>query len=299
MKHLLILLTCMIALTFNLQAQEPEEPVETEVTDTTVSEIDAGLAMANQAFQTMRAGQFYQAKQLYEQAVSSDSKYSRMVEFCDNLIQREQQLQEDRWNSLSEELQDFMRVGGFTGSSFGADSFGGGGFGGGGGYGGGMGMGMGMGMGGGGGFGGYGGGGGFGGAVAEGGQQEQMTEYDLTKDQFEQLLDMQIQSALDGPNPLARERVADLGLTLGDSAEDLTVGEYLGWARPKSANARIYDHMRRRNILRQRTRALIEWKEQKRQEQLRKKEELRSRVFDTQGGNFGGGGGFGGGGFGG
>ena len=295
-RTLSITLLLAVAVT-TVPAQDLGEPEETSSNET-VGEIPQGLAMANAAFQAMRSRQFYQAQQLYDEAAKSDKKYENLSLFCTYLMEREQKLAQEQMDRLPQEvIQASMSGGGFDFGSMGGGG-GMGGMGGGmGGFGGGMGGGMGYGggMGGmGGGMGGYGGGMGGGMAMDGGMGDQQFTIYDLTREQFEQILELQMEQSLDGADPLARERVVDLGLEVtGPKGDELTVGEYLGWARPKSANGRIYDRMRRRMVLRQRSYALREWLEQKRQEQIRKREELRQSITDTQGGSMGGG--FGGG----
>ena len=59
------------------------------------SEVSSSLQMANQAFQMLANRQFQQAKQMYEDAASSDPRYERMVQFVDNIITRGQELYDE------------------------------------------------------------------------------------------------------------------------------------------------------------------------------------------------------------
>jgi hypothetical protein len=61
------------------------------------TEVSSALQMANQAFQMLANRQFPAAKQLYQDAASSDSRYQRMVEFVDNIMTRAQDLFEESW----------------------------------------------------------------------------------------------------------------------------------------------------------------------------------------------------------
>ena len=126
----------------------------------------------------------------------------------------------------------------------------------------------------------------------------------LSRDEINRMLDyqfkqMQAGQALADVGIIAEIPVAELGLDF-EGAEQMTLGEYLGWIRPRSANQRIWYRARKRALERQVVYARREAYRQQLQEKMQRVEEFRRRRLDTQSGNMGimGGGGMMGGGMG-
>jgi hypothetical protein len=124
----------------------------------------------------------------------------------------------------------------------------------------------------------------------------------LTREEIKKMLDYQYRSstagqALSDMGTIAEIPVSELGLDF-EGADQMTLAEYLGWIRPRSANARIYYRTRKRMLERQMTFEKLQIYQQQLQEKVQRVEEARRRRLETSGGsgNFGymgGGGGMG------
>lgn len=126
----------------------------------------------------------------------------------------------------------------------------------------------------------------------------------LSPEEVDQMIDFQFRTMQAGQQfgelgLLVDIPLVELGLDSAE-AEDLTLGEYLGWTPPRGANERIWYRARQRALERQKVYAKFEIKRQQQQERIQRIEEFRRRRLERQGGQLGGGvaggGGFGGGG---
>jgi len=200
--------------------------------------VDSSLSQANQAFLALYGRQFVLAKQQYEQAVTSNPEYKKMVDLCQNI--------QDRMRDLSSEYMDI-----------------------------------------------------FGKVMSPNFRMET-----LKKEEVDRMLEFQMRQNQAGQTLgelglIADIPVSDLGLDF-EGAEQLSLGEYLMWIKPRSANERIWYRARKRIMERSLTYTKQEVRQQQRQEKYSRLEESRRRRLDRQGqGNMGIGGGMGGGDFGG
>ncbi|MFH1740797.1 MAG: hypothetical protein ABIH23_17455 [bacterium] len=122
------------------------------------------------------------------------------------------------------------------------------------------------------------------------------TIYQITKEDMDKMLDFGMRTELAQGELIGEFTLAELGLDDVKDADALTLAEYLGWRRRKSVNARIYDGIMKRVLKRQMRYQRLEFVMQQKQEQVRRREELRQVRMENRGGSMGiGGGGMGGG----
>ncbi|MBN2329704.1 MAG: hypothetical protein JXR73_21365, partial [Candidatus Omnitrophica bacterium] len=209
------------------------EPVESNVT----VGMDSALAQANQGFLALYNRQFLMAKQQYEQAASSNPEYQRMVDLCQNIL--------DRMRDLSDE---YMEI--------------------------------------------------YGKVMSPNFRMEQLKQEEINRMLDFQLRQNQAGQTLGEMGLIADIPVSDLGLDF-EGSEQMTLGEYLMWIKPRSANERIWNRAFRRTLERSLIYAKQEIKQQQRQERFARLQESRRRRLDRQGsggmgvgggmsGNFGG-----------
>jgi hypothetical protein len=247
MKRLLILSICLsifgIANLSNAQQGALPDPV-LETTDDSLNQTDTGssgstgfdstMAQANQAFMALSQRQFPMARQQYEAAASSNREYEKMVDFCQNIMDRLREIYAEQIEVFSKMMSPDFR-----------------------------------------------------------------SEY-LTRDEIDKMLELQIRQQQAGPSMgelglISEIPISDLGL-IYEGSDQMTLAEYVGWTRPRSANARIWHRARKRAIERSVMYALQEIKQQQRQERYQRMEEYRRRRLDRQGqGGIGVGGSMGGG----
>lgn len=197
---------------------------------------DQSLALANNAFLSLRNRQIQLALTQYQQAASSNPEYQKMVDFCEALLDRMQE-------SFDEYTELFRKQ---SSPSFRMET--------------------------------------------------------LSREEINKILDYQYRMASAGQaladmGTLAEIPVNELGLDF-EGSDQMTVAEYLGWTRPRSANMRIYYRARKRALKRQLVYEKLQIYQQQLQEKIQRVEEARRRRLETSGagGSFGymGGGGGGG-----
>ncbi|MGC9329371.1 MAG: hypothetical protein ACP5I1_17180 [Candidatus Hinthialibacter sp.] len=211
------------------------EPVESS--NVTVG-MDSALAQANQGFLALYNRQFLMAKQQYEQAASSNPEYQRMVDFCQNIL--------DRMRDLSDE---YMEI--------------------------------------------------YGKVMSPNFRMDQLKQEEINRMLEFQLRQNQAGQSLGEMGLIADIPISDLGLDY-EGSEQISLGEYLMWVKPRSANERIWNRAYRRSLERSLVFAKQEIKQQQRQERFARLQESRRRRLDRQAaGGMGVGAGMGGGGFGG
>ncbi|MDP8245495.1 MAG: hypothetical protein P9L94_15530 [Candidatus Hinthialibacter antarcticus] len=204
---------------------------------------DSVQASANQGFQALMNRQFQLARQQYETAAGSNPEYQKMVDFCDAIIKRVQEM-------TDQQIELFAKT---TAQDFRLES--------------------------------------------------------LSKEEVDKMLDYQFKQQQAGQGfadmgALVMIPVVELGLDF-EGADQVSLGEYLGWMPQRGANERIWQRARLRALDRQRVFAKYEVYQQQRQERIQRLEEFRRRKLERSssggvGGLQGGGGmSFGGGGFGG
>jgi len=125
--------------------------------------------------------------------------------------------------------------------------------------------------------------------------EPEMTEEKITREDLEKMLDIQMRMQMAQGDLMGEFTLAELGLENVKDADTLTLGEYLGWRRRKSADYRIYDDIMKRVYNRQLRYARVEFTIRQRQERAQRRAELRQARMEVTGGGFSvGAGGFGG-----
>ena len=126
---------------------------------------------------------------------------------------------------------------------------------------------------------------------------------DLTRDEVNKMLAVAMKQQKAGQQLgevalIAEIPIVELGLDF-QGADQVTLGEYLGWVRPRTPNQKIWQRARGRSLDREMIYAKMEILQQQRQERLTRVQDYRRRRLERQGGGLSGSVGSGGGGMGG
>lgn len=123
MKRLLIvMITLAMGVAYQAGAQEaaPQDdslapPAAQNLPETSgdtgaAGSFDTVQSQANQAYQAMMNRQFQQAIQLYEQAAGSNSEYQKMVDFCNAILDRMQEMLEEQMEIFGKTTAQNFRI---------------------------------------------------------------------------------------------------------------------------------------------------------------------------------------------